>query len=291
MSTITPRVPLKPSDKNRSLEQIKEHYEIEKKLFSQLRNSTKEERKELYTLLYDQLLEQVPHHPLLTRKSDPDVTAWIVNQRMQLLSRFLSPDLIFMEIGPGDCSVSLEVSKTVKKVYAADVSTAITKRSDLPSNFELIIMPDGCSIPIPENTVNLAYSHQLMEHLHPEDAIEQLRNICRVLAPGGQYICITPNRLSGPHDVSQYFDEVATGWHLKEYTVTELYNLFKQAGFSHIKWVKSKPKMYIEIPLEMGITSLVELTENILDSLPFSLRRKIASTPLLFRGMTIIGTK
>jgi hypothetical protein len=31
-----------------------------------------------------------------------------------------------------------------------------------------------------------------MEHLHPEDAFEQLRNIIRALAPGGRYVCITP---------------------------------------------------------------------------------------------------
>ncbi|MEL7038719.1 MAG: class I SAM-dependent methyltransferase [Cyanobacteria bacterium J06592_8] len=289
MSTFKPRVPIRKSDQ-RSLEQIKEHYEIEKKLFSQLRNSTQGERKELYTKLYDELFEKVRDHPLLTRRSDSEATNWIVDQRMQLLGRFLTPETIYLEVGPGDCSVALDVAKRVKKVYAADVSTEITKRPDLPNNFELIIS-DGCSIPAPENTVNVAYSHQLMEHLHPEDALDQLQNICKALAPGGIYICITPNRLSGPHDISQYFDEVATGVHLKEYTVTELDKLFIQAGFSSVKWVKSKKNMHIEIPLVRGVVLLVGLAEDTLAKLPYETRRSIASTPLLFRGMTIIGKK
>ena len=63
-----------------------------------------------------------------------------------------------------------------------------------------------------------------MEHLHPDDALEQLQNIYSALVPGGIYLCITPNRLSGPQDVSRDFDMVATGFHLKEYTISELSN-------------------------------------------------------------------
>ena len=71
-----------------------------------------------------------------------------------------------------------------------------------------------------------------MEHLHPDDAVDQLKNIYNALVNGGKYICITPNRLTGPHDISKYFDNVATGFHLKEYTVTELSGLFREVGFS-----------------------------------------------------------
>jgi predicted SAM-dependent methyltransferase len=34
-------------------------------------------------------------------------------------------------------------------------------------------------------SVDLAYSNQLMEHLHPDDASEQLANVYRALKPGG----------------------------------------------------------------------------------------------------------
>jgi SAM-dependent methyltransferase len=95
---------------------------------------------------------------------------------------------------------------------------------------------DGSVIPLPPNSVHVAYSNQLMEHLHPDDAVEQLRSIQRVLTPHGVYVCLTPNRLTGPHDISKYFeDEVASGFHLKEYTNTEVEHLFKLVGFSRVK--------------------------------------------------------
>ena len=81
------------------------------------------------------------------------------------------------------------------------------------------------------NTINVVYSHQVIEHLHPDDAVTHLQEVYRVLSPGGAYICATPNRLNGPHDISKYFDREATGFHLKEYTTTELYGLFRQEGF------------------------------------------------------------
>lgn len=273
-----------------NLEQIKEHYELEKSLANRLLNSTKQERQYLYTSLYDELFTKITFHPQLSVKADPTAAAWIVAQRMQLIENFLNSELIFLEIGPGDCTLSLEIAKHVKKVYALDVSNEITKNLSLPDNFELIIS-DGCSVPLPENSVNVAYSHQLMEHLHPDDAVEQLQAVCRALVPGGSYICITPNKLSGPHDVSQYFDEVATGFHLKEYLLSELYQLFRAAGFSKVSLYKSYKTTHLQIPLSSNTMLLFVAIESLLKVLPFSLRRKIASLPLLFRGMTVVGVK
>ena len=73
-----------------------------------------------------------------------------------------------------------------------------------------------------------------MEHLHPDDAIVQLTNIKNALTNGGKYICITPNRINGPHDISRYFDKEASGFHLKEYTFTDLNKIFKNIGFSTV---------------------------------------------------------
>jgi hypothetical protein len=79
----------------------------------------------------------------------------------------------------------------------------------------------------------------LMEHLHPDDAMEQLRSIADALRPGGRYICITPNRLTGPHDISAGFDDEARGFHLREYTYRELACAFRRAGFRRVRVVES----------------------------------------------------
>lgn len=274
-------------NEKRSFEQLREHYEIEKKLASRLYNASREERRYLYTSLYNELYRGVPLHPQLTRKADSKFRFMVISRQMRLLKRFLKPESIFLEIGAGDCGLSLEVSKYVRKVYAVDVSEEITKEVIFSRNLELIIS-DGCSIPLPEGSINITYSNQLMEHLHPDDAFEQLQNIYKVLAYGGKYICITPNRLYGPHDISRYFDKVATGFHLKEYTVTELYKLFYKVGFSKINTYIGGKGIYIKSPL-----SLVKLCEELLSVLPLSLRGGIANT-LPFRallGITIVGTK
>src|SRR5688572_21898007 len=116
---------------------------------------------------------------------------------MRLLSRFLTPGAVFLEVGAGDCRLTLEVARHVRKAYALDVSQEVNKGLRCPDNFEFVLS-NGTNIPVPSGSVTVAYSYQLMEHVHPDDALEQLTNIYRALAPGGVYICITPNRLSGP---------------------------------------------------------------------------------------------
>ncbi|MDJ0737623.1 MAG: class I SAM-dependent methyltransferase [Nostocaceae cyanobacterium] len=281
---------LQPKNDQRSFEQIEEHYKLEKELAHKLLNSSKQERQHLYTDLYNELYTTIIHHPRWTRKSSPEISAWIVAKRMEILSHYVSPEKTYLEIGPGDCTLAVEVSKHAKQVYAVDVATEVTKNQVFPSNFEFRVS-DGCSIPVTENSIDIAYSHQLMEHLHPDDALEQLENIYKALAPKGKYICITPNGLSGPHDISQYFDNTATGFHLKEYTVTELYQLFRQVGFSRVSWLKNNGKYRIDIPLNLFTILPIKITEIILSQLPYTWRHKIANLPMLFRGMTIIGTK
>jgi len=65
----------------------------------------------------------------------------------------------------------------------------------------------------------------------------------------GIYICVTPNRLSGPHDISKYFDVTATRFHLKEYTNTELSDLFKEAGFLKVRAYVGAMGIYVRFPL------------------------------------------
>ena len=280
-----------PDTEKRSIEQLTEHYQVEKALASKLRNSTKQERQQanLYTTLYDELFRRIPHHSHFTRKGGADVDHYIA-ERVTFLRQFFNPQTKFLEIGCGNCQLSFAAAKEVQQVFAVDVSEEITQGLAFPENVALIIS-DGLSIPVPDNSIGVAYSHQLMEHLHPDDAMEQLRNIYAALQEGGAYVCVTPNRLCGPHDISKYFDQVATGFHIKEYSVSELYALFRQAKFSKISLYKSKGDRVIQIPLSPIMVFLFKFCEGLTSALPFPLRRKVANTPMLFRSITIVGIK
>ena len=247
----------------RTAERIRVHYEVERELADRLRNSSRSDRRDLYSLVYDELFERVPDHPQLTRKVSAEDTRVQLELQMRFLRHFLRPGITFLEIGAGDCSLSVEIARTARRVYALDVSESISALAEHPANLERVIS-DGVSIPVPAGSVDFAYSNQLMEHLHPDDAFEQLRNILQALAPGGRYICITPNRLNGPHDVSSHFDREATGFHIKEYTVTELTHLFRAAGFAKARaWAQAKGRVApVPGPLAAAI-------EGGLDRLPY----------------------
>jgi len=110
-----------------------------------------------------------------------------------------------------------------------------------------------------------------MEHLHPDDVREQLRNILAALAPAGVYVCLTPNRLNGPHDISRAFSDEPRGFQLKEYTMTELQALFTATGFrSVVAYARTKG---VWLPAPMWLIRSLEAT---LDRLPARARRALA---------------
>jgi SAM-dependent methyltransferase len=142
----------------------------------------------------------------------------------------------------------------------------------------------GVEVPLEDATVDLAYSNQLLEHLHPEDAQDHLQELYRVLKPGGSYVCVTPNRLTGPHDISLYFDETACGFHLKEYTMTELCDAMVQAGFRNIRM-----RYMIQGRCVTISAGGVRRFENLLRTLPGQVRRSWLGSHLV--SHCAVGTK
>jgi SAM-dependent methyltransferase len=236
-----------PTDSQRSPQQIREHYEVEKALAARLRGGTAAERKQLYGKLYDEMYQRLPHHPQLTRKVSVRETESSISLQLRFLARFIGKNATYLEVGPGDCALTFAVARRVRSAIGVDVSAEVTSSDHRPSNFELKLS-DGTSIPVPAGSIDVAYSNQLMEHLHPDDARAQLLNLNRALRVGGLYVCVTPNRLTGPHDISRGFDTVATGFHLREYTNVELVDMFRECGFEPVKIYNSIRDRTFRVP-------------------------------------------
>src|SRR5712664_1516890 len=158
-----------PRDEKRTPEQLHQHYKVERELAARLRRAPADERVGLYPVLYDELYRRVPLHPRLTRKTDPLLAKGFIDDSMALLGRFLKPDSIYLEIGAGDCGLTLYISGRVKQAYEVEVSKEATKHIQPHSNMKLVIS-DGKTIDVPPGTVTVAYSNQVMEHIHPDDA-------------------------------------------------------------------------------------------------------------------------
>jgi hypothetical protein len=96
---------------------------------------------------------------------------------------------------------------------------------------------------------------------------------------------ITPNRLSGPWDISRGFDEVATGLHLKEYTVGDLAQQFMAAGFSRVyAFVSYHGRAISPIMPTAAIVSV----ERGLERLPPMVGRRLA---MALTAVKVIGYK
>jgi SAM-dependent methyltransferase len=249
------------------------HYRIERELAGRLRHAPRAERRALYTEVYQELFQRVPEHPQLRARAEFASLARRhreVERQVGFLVPLLKRGDVFMEVGAGDCALAVAMTAHARKVLAIDVAEDIVRKKGLPDNFQLILS-DGCSIPVPPCSVQLAFSDQLMEHLHPDDAVAQLAEIQRSLAPGGRYVCITPNKLYGPSDVSGHFDAVASGLHLREYSAEELAALLKEAGFGKVSFYAGARGVYRRMPY-----SLVSLLEKALKAIPGKAGRRIA---------------
>lgn len=267
----------------RSPERLRAHYEIERELATRLRQSTREQRVQLYGEVYNELFERVPDHPQHTVKQTPEWTRMRVLAQVELVEDFVSPAATLLEVGAGDCSLSFAVAPKVRQVYAVEVSQTIVRDRETPANFTLVLT-DGVSMPVPDGTVTVAFSNQLMEHLHPDDAVEQVSNVYRTLAPGGVYICLTPNALLGPSDISAFFDEVPTGFHLREYSTGDLVGLFKRTGFTRVRVIATAAGRRLYLP-----SAPFMVIEAVVSRLPRGLRKVGAIRKLICPGGGVVA--
>ena len=126
-------------------------------------------------------------------------------------------------------------------------------------------------MPIKKNTVDIVFSDQLIEHLHPEDTYLHLKEIRKILKQDGVYIFRTPHAYKGPSDISRYFSDEPQGFHLKEWTYTELLKLISKLNFKKIECFVDKKGKSLLIP-----TSLLKMIEYFLIFFKQPKRRLIA---------------
>lgn len=267
----------------RTYESLLHHFEIERAIAKRLKAADREERKRIYSTMYDQLFAQVPDHPRLTRRADASLTDRINRTKTKLLQPFLRADAAFLEFGSGDCRFSFEMAKRFREVHAVDIADQIGADVKRPDNFTLTVY-DGYELNLPDSSIDIAFSDQLIEHLHPEDTAQHFELVRRLLKPGGVYLFRTPHRLTGPHDVSRYFAEEAKCFHLKEWTYSELSVLLKELGYSSTATYWFGKGLLFRLPL-----SVFRLVEKLFGGRSTRFRRKWL--PFLLPGVVIAATK
>ena len=266
----------------RSPDRLIAHYELERRLADRLRSAARDERSRLYAEVYSELFNSLPDHPQLRGggRSRPERVA----RQVRLLKPLMTRGGVYLEIGAGDALLPYALSTIAREVLGLDVTDALVDFATAPANFRFV-KTDGVGIPLADNSVDLANSDQLMEHLHVDDARDQLREIHRVLRPGGRYVCTTPSIVTGPHDISALVDDVATGMHMREYDYRSLRALILAAGFRRVKF----PLVIAGYRLATPPYWLLRGIERTLGQLPMHLRRSQLVGALM--GITAIATK
>lgn len=275
---------LKRLPPDRTFEQVENHYLVEKAIAERLKSANREERRLIYATMYDELFRRVPDHPRLTRRSDEALTRVANRSKMSLLHEFLDTSSVFVEFAAGDCLFALEVASHVSTVHAADISDQMRRGESVPDNFTLIVY-DGYQLDeIERNSVDLEFSDQFIEHLHPEEAPLHFELAYDILKPGGKYVFRTPHAFTGPHDVSQYFSDEPQGLHLKEWTYTELIQLLKELNFSRVNGIREAKGIQVRLPC-----IYFQMCERVLSLFPRRYERMFARH--LVPEICIVATK
>ena len=109
---------------------------------------------------------------------------------LSFLEKRFTPRTVYMEVAAGTCAFALRAASQVERVYAIDVSGHFLHTVVPPLNLKLVLC-DGVRIPVPDGSVDLAWSGAFMDHLHPDDAASHLRSVQRTLAAKGEYLFTT----------------------------------------------------------------------------------------------------
>jgi SAM-dependent methyltransferase len=272
------------SGEQRSPDRLAAHYILEVELANRLKASTYSERAQVYTAVYESLFANLPDHPQHAARENLRKERLL--QQAAFLKPYLKANSVYVELGCGDAALTKLIAPTVRSAIGVDVTPVLVGEA-APPGFSFV-RTDGTELAIPSGTVNLVYSNQLLEHLHPDDVDRHLKEILRILAPGGQYICTTPNRLTGPHDISRYFSYEPQGFHLREYTYTLLNETFRAAGFR-----STTPVFFLKGRAYAPPMALVAAVEQCVMRLPKGPRAALTSRARVINlaGATVIGTK
>lgn len=155
---------------------------------------------------------------------------------LEVLAPYLKKGLRVLDLGCGDARRTVEMAKMVREVVGLE-------NQEKPLKFARIILEDmskvskkitlalydGKHIPYPENSFDVVTAFDVIEHL-PRTAVPSwLKEIHRVLRPGGVFIILTPNRRMLTDRI--WGIRIAKK-HYYEYTTGEIHAILTKAGLT-----------------------------------------------------------
>ena len=106
-----------------------------------------------------------------------------------MLEARFTPRTVFMEVGNLDSTLALRAASYVERVYSIQVGQS-HQGVRAPCNLRPVLC-DGIRIPVPEATIDIAWSGDFVDRLHADDAPIHMESVYRGLVAGGEYLLTT----------------------------------------------------------------------------------------------------
>lgn len=215
-----------PPDVELTREQIQRHFDLERSLTEELLASDQTSRFDTFERCYSRLYSELPW--LNSVASNTELGEWPA-----LIGP--APRSIY-EVGSGQGGLALALAAAGYQVEATEITR---KRGALARDDARLRWGATDGVNLTQFARPSAYdavvSNQVLEHLHPDDVVQHLREAHALLRPGGRYVLRTPHAFAGPHDISHVFGlERPVGMHLHEYDYSELSACMYEAGFAMV---------------------------------------------------------
>lgn len=257
-------------------EWLEKHYQIEHEYAQKILKSKKDspERSQLFAQGYDAVTKIMKAYT--TEGGETDYTAVV----MEIINKRIKPDAKIFDLG---CATGNLVRALIKKGYQAkgiDVSAdLIAQAKEKLKLYEAENKVEKADIfhYQTEEKFDALVMDNVIEHFHPDSIDDLLKKCFSMLKPKGYLIIMTPHRFSGPHDVSKHFvplGDAAKGFHLIEFSFTELYQRLQKVGFNDVYGFPFHPRLFKKInfvPTYSPVSAQMNmLSEKILSVIPFS---------------------
>jgi 2-polyprenyl-3-methyl-5-hydroxy-6-metoxy-1,4-benzoquinol methylase len=218
--------------------------ELELEYARRLRVSGRDERRQLYGEAYSAVSEaRASAMPEPPEKRTAGTSPALVRS----LIRLCDPTDRVLEVGCGRGYTCLNLASHVASVVGLDVSDpALDEAQELldTNGIANVRLQKGFADELTQyfgaQAFDKVISIDVYEHLHPEDGTMHLTEVFAVLKPAGEFIVVTPNHLTGPHDITRQLFPSATepvGFHLNETTCSQLIEELRGVGFTEFRSV------------------------------------------------------
>jgi SAM-dependent methyltransferase len=171
------------------------------------------------------LVEGLPPLSPRLRAREPERFGAEVERHFRLVRRALSLHRTFLQVSADDCALARRVAGYVERAYALGPQKAGAANDRAP-NIVRMVAHDG-AVPLPEGSVDVAFSAGLLERLSGAAARAHLAAVRRALAPGGSYFCLTAGRI---------------------HSAAELRRRLREAGFRTVRFYGRLRRWYAVVP-------------------------------------------